>query len=166
MRYPLSLVSIPLPPSHTTYRASNHLPPPSSVHRMIHRTRSARRPSLWPFRRTGIATMGLRSALLFSGRQGRRRRGRADCVTRSTMKHIGSGNAASPLVPHCTTSNVTLVPSEQTGMSGREEAAITYTNTHGHATPATTTASPPTTYKVLQSLRCRKGSQKNYQFEF
>ena len=28
MRYPPSLVSIPLPPSHThTYRVSNHLPP-------------------------------------------------------------------------------------------------------------------------------------------
>ena len=41
VHYPPSLVSIPLPPSHTTYRAPNHLLSLPSVHRMIHRAKAA-----------------------------------------------------------------------------------------------------------------------------
>ena len=73
----LSFLS-PLPPTHTqhTYRASNHLLPPSSVYRMIYRTTTARRPSLWPLRGTEKAELGVRSALLFFGRRWRRSKGR------------------------------------------------------------------------------------------
>ena len=59
--------------THTPYRASNHLPPPSSVHRMIH-SAAPGRPSLVPLYGTDMTELGVRSALLFLGLQGRSER--------------------------------------------------------------------------------------------
>ena len=67
---PFSRFYPPSPITHTTYRASNHLPP-SSVQQMIHRTSTAARPSLGPLSWTDMAKLGVRSALLFFGRRGR-----------------------------------------------------------------------------------------------
>ena len=134
MRYPPSLVSIPLPSSHThTYRASNHHPPPSSVHRMYHRSTTATRPSLRPFITTDKAELGVRSALLFFGRRGRRSKGRRRRMLQLVPLLRNHPSLLRPLAPH----PQPITPASPTRCS------ICATRRRRRPRPRSTSSSPP-----------------------